>query len=200
MERAKRYFGKVCQKHPELDGERLKSTRGCIKCDHERIRRRRAIPLNWAREVAQVRNRYRSDPTLRARQACRVRTAQHRIRHAAWQRNKLKADPCFAISRRLRARLYLALRGKNKSDRTLQLIGVSSIAFYKAYLEAQFVPGMTWKNAGTAWHIDHRIPLTTLDLSDPINQQFLFNYKNTRPMWAKANVSRGNKLQFEDLI
>lgn len=31
-----RYVGKVCEKHPELGGERLISTRGCVGCKRER--------------------------------------------------------------------------------------------------------------------------------------------------------------------
>lgn len=31
-----RYFGKVCEKHPELKGERMVSTRGCVGCKRER--------------------------------------------------------------------------------------------------------------------------------------------------------------------
>ena len=100
----------------------------------------------------------------------------------------------------MRCRIRIVLRGTPKVAPTLDLLGVPSIAFYKSYLEAQFEPGMTWENAGTAWHVDHRIPLSLLDLSKPEDQRFGFNHKNTRPMWAKANISRSNKLQFEDLI
>ena len=101
---------------------------------------------------------------------------------------------------RARTRFGHALRGARKSAATFNLLGITSLKQYREYLEAQFQPGMAWENYGTAWHVDHRIPLSTLDLSDPTNQKFLFNYKNTRPMWAKANISRSNKLQFEDLL
>ena len=74
------------------------------------------------------------------------------------------------------------------------------MVFYRSYLEEQFQPGMTWENYGTVWHVDHRIPLATLDMRDPTNQQFLFNYKNTRPMLADANRRRSNNLVFEDLL
>ena len=30
--KAKRYFGKVCAKHPELKGERMSSNRTCLGC------------------------------------------------------------------------------------------------------------------------------------------------------------------------
>ena len=31
-----RYIGKICVKHPELGGERLRSTYGCVRCHRER--------------------------------------------------------------------------------------------------------------------------------------------------------------------
>ena len=186
MEPAKRYFGKVCSTHPELGGERRLSTRHCIQCSRNNCRTRRAIPANWKRELA--------------RQAQRVRTPQYRQWNADRQRNLFRTIPEFAISKRIRARIYRVLRGKTKSDRTFNLLGVSSIEVYKTYLEQQFQPGMTWENAGKAWHIDHRIPLSLIDLSTPEGQRFGFNYKNTRPMWADANRRRGNRLVFEDLL
>lgn len=36
-----RVFGKVCEKHPELNGERQASGRACIGCHNERTRRRK---------------------------------------------------------------------------------------------------------------------------------------------------------------
>ena len=118
----------------------------------------------------------------------------------AQRRHRYATDLAFALKIGAQVRIYNALAGKEKAARTLALLDVPSIEFYQAHLEAQFVPGMTWENYGKAWHVDHRIPLSTLDLSDEANQRFLFNYKNTRPMWADANRRRSNKLVFEDLL
>ena len=40
--KAKTYRGKVCIKHPELKGERHRSTRHCLKCKRENALRWRA--------------------------------------------------------------------------------------------------------------------------------------------------------------
>lgn len=44
-----RYSGKICIKHPELKGERLKSNHGCIRCqNHDKRRKRKAA---WKKAV-----------------------------------------------------------------------------------------------------------------------------------------------------
>ena len=62
---------------------------------------------------------------------------------------------------------------------------------------------MNWGNYGTYWHIDHIIPVSRFDLSDAHQQEQAFNYNNTRPLEAKANISKRDKLtepQFKILI
>jgi hypothetical protein len=50
---------------------------------------------------------------------------------------------------------------------------------------------MTWDNYGE-WHIDHIIPLSSAKTESELID--LFNYKNTQPLWAKDNLSKGNRL------
>ena len=128
----------------------------------------------------------------------KLRRMQPKFR--AQRRHRYATDPAFALKVCSQVRIHNALTGKEKAARTLELLGVPSISFYQAHLEVQFEPGMTWENYGTAWHVDHRIPLSLLDLTKPEAQRFGFNYKNTRPMWADANRRRSNNLVFEDLL
>lgn len=110
------------------------------------------------------------------------------------------SDPAYALLQNIRCRTRQALQGKQKAASTLALLGVESIEQYKSYLEKQFELGMNWENYGKGWHVDHRIPLSLLELKTPEDQNFAFGYRNTRPMWAEKNKSRGNRLVFEDLI
>lgn len=65
----------------------------------------------------------------------------------------------------------------------------------KKHLEKQFQNGMTWKNhTKDGWHIDHIIPCSFFDLSDPEQQKECFNYKNLQPLWAEDNLSKGNNI------
>ena len=182
MESAKHYFGKVCAKHPELRGERYRCNWVCVRC-----------------AAAQSREQNRTPEGL-ARRRDLKRTLKYSARRRAREIERRRDNPLFKLLTNTRTRIYGALRKGKKSNRTLALLGVPSIEFYKSYLEAQFGPGMTWENAGTTWHIDHRIPLSLLDMTKPEDQRFGFNYKNTRPMPADANRRRGNRLVFEDLL
>lgn len=88
----------------------------------------------------------------------------------------------------LRTRIYKALHGIAKSQKTLKLLGCSHEQF-RAYMEAQFLPGMTWGNhAHDGWHLDHIRPCASFDLTQPEEQAACFHYSNLRPLWAHDNM------------
>ena len=88
----------------------------------------------------------------------------------------------------------MALKRNHKAGHTIELIGCS-IEYLRRHLESQFVGGMTWNNYGLyGWHIDHIIPLSYFDFTDPEQQRRAWHYTNLRPMWAVDNIRKGNKL------
>lgn len=110
--------------------------------------------------------------------------------------NKLKTDKAFKLLCNLRNRIKMALRLKNgkKAFSTIELIGCS-ISDLKQHLESKFQTGMTWDNHGTyGWHIDHIIPCSSFDLTDPEQQKKCFHYTNLQPLWAKDNLYKSDKL------
>lgn len=69
------------------------------------------------------------------------------------------------------------------------------------HLEGQFYncpetgEEMTWDNYGVhGWHLDHVVPLSKFNLSDPFHFRLANNYQNIQPMWAKSNIVKGNKV------
>ena len=74
----------------------------------------------------------------------------------------------------------------------MKLVGCS-IDQLKQHLEFQFKPGMTWNNYGK-WHVDHKKPCASFDLSKPSEQRKCFNWKNLQPLWAEENLSKGARL------
>jgi len=106
-------------------------------------------------------------------------------------------DINYRLRLNLRHRVLEALKGNNKSKRTLELLGCS-VEFLNKHLESQFADGMNWSNYGSGkngkeaqeWHIDHIIPCFTFDLTDPKQQEQCFHYRNLRPLWAIDNLSR----------
>jgi len=70
-----------------------------------------------------------------------------------------------------------------------------------AHLESKFLPGMTWGNRTVnGWHIDHVIPVSKFDLSDPVQQEAAFHYTNLQPMWAKDNRAKSNRVGGQNLF
>jgi hypothetical protein len=112
--------------------------------------------------------------------------------------NRMKSDINTKIKARLRRRIRTIMdtNSVKKLDNSINLLGCS-ISEYKNYLESKFLDGMTWDNYGTAWHIDHIIPLSAYNISVKENQYKAFYYANTQPLFVKDNLSKGNRLPYK---
>lgn len=122
---------------------------------------------------------------------------QNRDKRRIYERNKRKTNINFKLKRNLSRRVLHALNGESKSKNTMDLIGCSA-DFLKKHLENQFQPGMSWNNYGrNGWHVDHIVPCASFDLDDPKQQQKCFHYTNLQPLWAKDNMSKKAKLNWQ---
>ena len=138
-------------------------------------------------KVAEWRRRHREKPGTKERDRLYQRT---RPRKPA----KPKRVAASALERRiktaLRTRVYKALHGVAKSANTMALIGCSYEQF-RAHIEAQFQPGMTWEgHRFDGWHLDHKRPCASFDLTDPEQQRMCFHYTNLQPLWAHDNLTK----------
>lgn len=115
--------------------------------------------------------------------------------HRQWKAKKAISDPDYRlksnISRRIRYELHTLNKGR-KTSRTTEYIGCS-IEELKVHLENQFTPEMTWDSYGSVWHIDHKIPCTTWDLTDDFESRCCWNYRNLQPMLASDNRRKKDK-------
>lgn len=66
----------------------------------------------------------------------------------------------------------------------------------RAHLEAQFLPGMTWANYGATWEIDHIIPQSKFDLTEPLEFSLCWALDNLRPLWAHLNKAKSDTLDY----
>lgn len=132
-----------------------------------------------------------TDPTLSPAEKFKIRYAldeefniQQRMR-AAMRRKRQGAK----IGDHMRA----ALNRNGKSVKFEQFAGYS-ISRLRAHIEAQFTKGMNWEKfrAGEI-HIDHIIPLSSFDLSNPDELRAAWCITNLRPLWAHENLKKSNK-------
>lgn len=105
----------------------------------------------------------------------------------------LNKFPHLRVVENIRRRTRAVLSGHNKSQATMDLVGVSRDDLMK-HLESMFLEGMNWENYGE-WHIDHIRPCSSFDLSDPKQQKICFHYTNLQPMWAEDNLRKAKKYE-----
>jgi hypothetical protein len=116
-----------------------------------------------------------------------------RNRAREFERNKRK-NLLKRIENQIRCRTSIAIKGGSKLGKYEQYIGCSTEDL-KAHLEAKFKPGMTWDNWGReGWHIDHILPVSSFDLSNPDEFFKAFHYTNLQPLWESENLSKGSKI------
>ena len=115
-----------------------------------------------------------------------------RKRGAAYQKKRLKADPTYKLLTNVRKRVWRVLRGGLKPERSLELVGCD-LQQLRAHLEEQFARGMSWDNYGQ-WHVDHKRPCASFDVSDTDQLRQCFHYSNLQPLWGHDNRVKGSKI------
>ena len=128
----------------------------------------------------------------------KVWDSKNRKSKLEYEKQKRKIDPNFKIAGSLRRRLTAALKGNNKSGSAIKDLGCS-VDELRIYIESLWQPGMTWDNYGIkGWHIDHIKPLSSFILTDKDELKQACNFRNLQPLWAEENLSKGNKLEYNN--
>lgn len=128
---------------------------------------------------------------------CKEYRQKNKDKITAAYSHKRRTDPQTLLASRLRHRLSMLLRvtGTRKTKATMRLVGCDRPCL-KTWIEMQFLPEMTW-GVSREWHIDHIIPCSAFDLTSESQQSVAFHYLNLRPMWAKDNVAKRDRLVVE---
>lgn len=119
---------------------------------------------------------------------------KNRVLKLARRKARRRSDPNFRILVNLRTRYYLALTGAVKRSATTRELLGCSIPQLRDYLESKFQVGMSWENYGPVWHVDHKRPCASFDLTDPAQQFACFHYTNLQPMFASENLRKGARI------
>ncbi len=163
----------------------------------------RESSAKWARthhkECCIIRNRWRNKNLDKSR-----------LSTAIWAQNNPQKRRAAAIKRasntnhrliqNIRRSIHRGLLGNSKTGHTIELLGCS-VEYLRQHLENLFIEDMSWDNYGKyGWHIDHIIPLSYFDMSDPEQQKRAWHYTNLQPLWAKDNLIKGNRIKERQLI
>lgn len=172
-----------------------------------RERYRNLTPEQKAQRAARMREYRKNNPDKIRRHEAKRNAAARRKAAADWRRNnrqyykaRRRSDVQFRLTDVLRCRLRDALKGRRKTASVLALLGCTPQKL-KKHLEKQFLPGMTWENHGPmrrgrppTWNIDHIVPCAAFDLRDPEQQRKCFHFSNLRPLWARDNILKSDKI------
>jgi hypothetical protein len=105
---------------------------------------------------------------------------------------RYRLDPSYRAMCLMRRRMHKLLKEGCKSARTKELIGCTAEEL-RRHIEKQWKPGMTWQNTGSGpgrWQVDHIMPCSSFDLTDPAQQRRCFHFTNLRPLWAEENMQK----------
>lgn len=98
----------------------------------------------------------------------------------------------------LRSRLGKAIKNQQKVGSAVEDLGCSIDALI-GFLEDKFQEGMSWDNYGE-WHIDHVMPLSSFNLTNPNELKKACHYTNLQPLWSTDNLRKSNKVNCIDNI
>lgn len=104
-------------------------------------------------------------------------------------KTRRQTDPEWKLQNNIRTRIYRALKSSRKSAPSLELLGIPLVVC-RQWLEYLFEPGMSWENYGIGWHIDHILPVSRFEMSDPSQQRICFAWTNLQPKWKRDNLAK----------
>lgn len=141
-------------------------------------------PYSWSEKNKEYQQRYRLKYKEKIAQKRRIKFHE-----------RLSNDVNFHLIWLLRSRVMIAIKKQlaDKAYKTIELLGCL-IQTAREHIENQFNNEMTWENHGKLWEIDHRIPISSFDLTKPENQKKAFHWTNLQPLIKQENRSKGSKL------
>lgn len=172
--------------------------RNKLRDDPERFAKQYARQQDWRQRNPESIRESKRRCYLKARENPKRReldSARARDYHLRNPGRKRVLGPTQKIRHSLTNRIRLAVKslGTVKADTLWKLTGCSPEHF-KVWMTFWFQPGMSWKNHGSVWHIDHVMPCARFDLADPDQQRRCFHYTNLQPLFKRENQRKHSRL------
>lgn len=117
-------------------------------------------------------------------------------KHKKYRKNYRLKNPIERIRNNIRRRIYQVIKRKyiTKNNKINSYLGCS-LQELKNHLSDKFVPGMSWDNYGSVWHIDHIKPLSFGKNLKELEE--LSHYTNLQPLFAIDNIKKSNKYKIK---
>ena len=112
-------------------------------------------------------------------------------------RKRRDSDLDFNLACNLRNRLYKAFKSQNvrKTNKTYTLLERSH-SFFQRWIIHQLYGNMNIKNYGSAWQIDHCLPIASFNLLDEKEMKKCFICINLGPLDVKDNTTKADKIDY----
>ena len=107
---------------------------------------------------------------------------------------RFKTDLVFRLNSKFGLAIRKALKTKKCGRSWKKVLGYTAKDL-KEHLEKRFLPGMTWDNYGTLWHIDHKRPKSWFKYSSILDKEFFdcWSLSNLQPLFAIDNMRKHNR-------
>lgn len=182
------YFtGKPCKHgHASL---RVTANGTCVEC--AKVASKKVYEKDAEAKRKKQQEYYASNRERRLAYACAYREAN---KAKANQRHGIRysADPEYRMYFKVRR----LLRRVSESAGLAQAYRSSVLGYTSqelaAHMEAQFLDGMTWANAGD-WHVDHIKPIASFFQEGVTDPAVINDLSNLQPLWAEDNLRKGSK-------
>jgi hypothetical protein len=168
----------------------------------EKIKERRKVKyIKNKTKIDAASKQWKKDNPERARELSNSGSKQWRLNNperarAIYTRHdkKVLGTPDGKLNRNMSRQINHCLHGL-KGYRKWETLAGFTTEQLKKHLEKQFREGMTWENYGE-WHVDHKTPRAVFNFTsaEDIDFKRCWSLKNLQPLWAKANLSKGDKL------
>lgn len=181
------YFTGLPCKHGHIC-QRQTSNRSCRQCVLGRLPARNKLYYQKNKEKVKAQTSEYQRKNKEARNAYKSK----------WNKRKSLIDSDFAAllaMRKMVSRVFDRLNQKRRETvRTVEFLGFTTDEF-KAHIERQFQPGMTWENR-KEWHVDHIVPLSSFDLNCETERKRANALTNLRPIWKRENLLKSDARVF----
>lgn len=94
----------------------------------------------------------------------------------------------------IRNSIRRGFKGGSKSARTEKLLGCP-FAFFIDYIMSKCPPNFTMENFGEVWVLDHVVPISHFDMSDPQQVAKGCHYSNFQPLSREDNLIKSDTIE-----